>query len=92
MVYSKGLKNEFETAVVNEPSVFEIPAVHLKQYLRTMGILPVKASLLYIYFAIPLPPPPPPAKIYCILCGEAWDIRARVIIRIKGIFLMIRSF
>ena len=23
MIFSKGLKNEFETAVVNEPSVFE---------------------------------------------------------------------
>ena len=45
-IFSKGLKNEFETAVVNEPSVFE----PLKVYCDTMiSILSGKA----IYFCLP---------------------------------------
>ena len=38
MIFSEGLKNEFETAVVNEPSVF----VPLKFYSTVFGISTVK--------------------------------------------------
>ena len=42
---SKGLKNEFETAVVNEPSVFE----PLKFYCIIQGLSP--ACIEYVYCA-----------------------------------------
>ena len=34
VIFSKGLKNEFETAVVNEPSVFELLKFHCKKKLE----------------------------------------------------------
>ena len=40
-IFSKGLKNEFETAMVNEPSVFE----PLKFYCSSGGYLPEGPSI-----------------------------------------------
>ena len=44
--FSKGLKNEFETAVVNEPSVFE----PLKVYCIFLLLLSLFLLLLFIFF------------------------------------------
>ena len=37
-IFSKGLKNEFETAVVNEPSVFEPLKFYCIYYLNMLSI------------------------------------------------------
>ena len=47
MFFSKGLKNEFETAVVNEPSVFE-PLKFYCIYSSNFEVFIHKSSLLLI--------------------------------------------
>ena len=44
-ICSKGPKNEFETAVVNEPSVFE----PLKFHCKRVGVLRQGGIILYLY-------------------------------------------
>ena len=51
-IFSKGLKNEFETAVVNEPSVFELLKVHcisLKKIQRLRQNILRLRRLIWVY-------------------------------------------
>ena len=48
-IFSKGLKNEFETAVVNEPSVFETLKFYCNLFLINLRVTDFRVAFAVVY-------------------------------------------